>query len=405
MTREIVREQGLYKNGNRWWVRSVRSPITGDVAPRSTGTSDVRVANRIAGMLLELRDNRTQWEWLDLAARGEISLDRLHYHFAAGTLHTLRESREAEVRSANDPALTAFVDEWSKHLATVQLEEKTRAEYIRHVRFLTEGLKRSTFTDERIRDRLHSLTVSNSTKRRAVAPLKLFYKWARKRIPLTTNPFEDADWIPANNPPRTTFWEYERVVGVLGKMTGLERVAMVEVFGSGIELGALLAQQGLHINWRSDERTMTAPGSKNEHRMDRTVFVDAWAWKDVRDHARTVLPMAPLWPWKDGGKHLRESFYEAQVAAGLLEAPPTQPKTGKKLWGRVKPHTIHDARHSYVLNRLLGLDGEPRQDMKFCAAQLGHADEQMVMKVYSKANVRERLRLIELRRAREAVGA
>jgi hypothetical protein len=44
--------------------------------------------------------------------------------------------------------------------------------------------------------------------------------------------------------------------------------------------------------------------------------------------------------------------------------------------------------------------GEEPQDAAFCANQLGHADEQMVLKIYKKANIKERLRLIQLRRSR-----
>jgi integrase len=51
---------------------------------------------------------------------------------------------------------------------------------------------------------------------------------------------------------------------------------------------------------------------------------------------------------------------------------------------------------------LLGLDGEPRQSAKYCSMQLGHADEQMVMKIYSKANLDQRLRMIELAEARRS---
>jgi len=192
--------------------------------------------------------------------------------------------------------------------------------------------------------------------------LRLFYKWGKKRIPLVGNPFEDADWIPRNNPPRSVFWEFDKVQAVLTRMTGAARTAMTMVFGSGIELGALLAQTGADINWRSAERTMVAPGPKNEFRMARTIFVDAWAAEQLVDHSRTVLPMARLWPWNDGGKALRDAFYGAQVEAGLAGAPPISLASGKRQWGAVKVHTIHDAPHSYVINRSLGLDGEPRQD-------------------------------------------
>lgn len=400
MSRTVNRERGLYKNGTRWWVRSVRSPNTGETSPRSTGTDDLRLANRVLRMLADLKENRTQWEWLHLAATGEVPLDLLFTHHSAGTLHLLREQREERERAQNDMPLEPFVNDWSKHLESVDIQPTTRAEYVREVRFLVKEFTQATFTGDAVKSRLHSLEVSNSTKRRFVAALKLFCRWGKKRIPLHVDPFEDADWIPRNNPPRSMFWDHDRVQVVLSHMEGIEKTAMATIFGSGIELGALLDQLGSHVNWRSDERTMVAPGSKNDHRVDRTVFVDQWAWSELVDHARLVLPKARLWPWEQG-KTLREAFYQAQVAAGIVDSPPVNKRTGKKLWGQVPIHTVHDARHSFVINRTLGLDGGPRQDASYCARQLGHADETMVMKVYGKANVKERLRLIELREARE----
>jgi integrase len=184
---------------------------------------------------------------------------------------------------------------------------------------------------------------------------------------------------------------------VLDKMAGEAQTMMMTIFGSGIELGALLAQTGASVNWRSSEQTMVAPGSKNEYREERTIFVRNWAWPALKEHARHVLPKAPLWTLNE--KQLREAFYNAQVAAGVIEAPAVSKRSGKKQWGAVNPHTIHDARHSYVVNAMLGLDGEEPIDIKQAAHQLGHADEQQVMKVYGKANIRQRLELIRRKAA------
>lgn len=412
MARAERRERGLFKNGNRWWLR-VRSP-GGVVRKCSTGTDNLKEANKVAQMVEALRENRPQWEWLELLAAGEIELATVYNHYVTGTLHQLREQRAHAERRAADVDVEPWVEKWEKEHLAMQvkngaLRQETADAYVRQVRALIpagEPFPRSQFTEETLKAKLDALLdarsglpLSGSTRRRYVVAWQLFTKYARRRVPLEHNPFEFLDeWMPQNNSPRSTFYEFDKVRAVLDRMEGEARVAMTLVFGSGIELGALLRMTGASVG-SNDERTIVAPGSKNEYREDRTIFVDRWAWPTVKEHARHVLPMAPLFTITEG--ELRQAFYEAQVAAGLI-AQPEKSASYKWLWHAVKPHTIHDARHSYCINRTLGLDGEPRQDAKFCAHQLGHADEQMVLRIYAKANVRERLRLIELREAREA---
>jgi len=132
-------------------------------------------------------------------------------------------------------------------------------------------------------------------------------------------------------------------------------------------------------------RTLVAPGTKNATRRDRTIICDAWAGR-IFDPP-FGFPTAPVFHLTDN--ELRTAFYEAQVAAGLIAEPPRS-ANGKKLWEQVRPHRIHDARHTYAITRLLGTDGEPKRTMKFIAHQLGHADETMLSRVYAKANVEAR---------------
>ena len=47
-------------------------------------------------------------------------------------------------------------------------------------------------------------------------------------------------------------------------------------------------------------------------------------------------------------------------------------------------HTLHDCRHTYAVVRLTGQDGEPRADLQTIADQLGHADLQMISRVYAR---------------------
>ena len=398
--RPVDRHRGLYKNGALWWYRVLGQP-------RSTGTADLPHANRIAAMVGELIDGNGQArEWLDRLVSRDITLAQLYIHRTAGTLHELKKVLATKALADADPDLDPVVQSWiTTHVPTLDIGERQRAEYARQVRALIpEGTRfpASQFTEDTVKATLHGLTeprsgapLSGSTMRRYAVAWKLFYKFARKRVPFTVNPFDDPDWLPANGSPRSTWWDHDTVMQVLGTMYGEACVAMTLVFGTGIELGALLGMEGRHVN---QDRTLVAPGTKNEHREGRTIFVDTWAWPMVKTHAGMRGKRDKMFSL--GEKELREAFYRAQVTCGLIAAPPISATSGKRLWGQVDPHTIHDARHSYCINRLLGLDGEPRQSAKYCSMQLGHADEAMVLKIYSKANLDQRLRLIELAEAR-----
>jgi integrase len=418
--REEVLLPGLYKNGPRVWVRTVRAPLSGVVKPLSTGTSETGRANAVKRLVATFATNPTQYDWLERAVRGDVSLDQLYTHHAAGSLHELRAQLDARSAADADPDLEPLAGRWaSEAVARRSLADETKRDYERQLRLLIPAgapFPSSRFTSDTLSAALDKVPGTDSTKRHYVAAWRLFYKWVRPRVPALPNPFEDESWLPDVGKPRSMTWDFETVQTVLEHVAPLSepaRVALALVFGTGIELGALLAMRREHIGTfqsriDDDERTIVAPGTKNRAREDRTIFVDKWAWKLLRPYATPFTPRAPLWPWlaESDGKELREGlFYPAQVAAGVLEKPPTSERTGKKQWGQAKPHTLHDARHTYCEIRGLGLDGEAPQDITFLSHQLGHADEQMVMRIYKKKNIKERLRLLRMQRDQQAARA
>lgn len=407
----MKRAKGLYKNGNRWWLR-VRQPSSGERVPVSTGTDNLLLANKITAMVSVMRDERPMQDLLEAVAARDLSLLELYDHFATGTIATLRAQREAKLAAERDVDLAPLVREWIQSATGLRgrdVSERQRHDYARKVLALVgERLPASRWNEEDIAERLLSLTnertgepLTGTTLRSYVAAGMLFHKWVRKKVPGLTNPFE-GDWIPKGNGPRNVFWDHDTTMEVLDRMSGEPRLFMAAIFGTGMELTAALALTGADFG-RTGEQTVVAHGTKNLNREDRTIFMDAWAWGLVEPHARLVLPRASVWSEVDADAgNVREAFYEAQVAAKLVEKPPRSERSGKRLWGRVEGlHTIHDARHTYCIVRTLGLDGEPRRDAEFCAAQLGHADTQMVERIYKKANIKERLRLLQLAEARK----
>jgi integrase len=394
----------LFKNGTRWWLRLPGGHRT------STGTTDDRLARRVADMVDDFAADRRMSRWLTRVAEGVTTLGSLYENHSRGNLERLEAALDAA--AINDAALEPLVGKWiaERIRPATDLREKTKREYERQIRyFLPAGVtfRASAFNEDVLAGLIGELVddqgepLSGSTKRRYIAPLRLFYRYARKRVTIPSNPFDDADWLPANNPPRVKYWAHTQVLAVLAEMDGAARAAMTLMFGSGIELGALNAMEKRHVleSLPDGRGLIIAPGSKTDARRDRTIYVDAWAWETVRAYA-AGRPKGKLFDFQSCGGNLRDAFYAAQVAAGATEAPPRSEANGVLLWGRVEPHTIHDARHSYCYARLLGDDGEPRQSTKFCSHQLGHTTEQMVMQIYGKCNMDERIRRLEITEAR-----
>ena len=419
MARKVLTPSpGLFKNGARWWLRLSR-PAVSVVARVSTGTGDTARANAILAMRDAMQQNQGQWEWLQLAAAGTLPLDTIYAHYAAGSLHHLRAERAAVAATLADPNLDEWVTKWvTEHVPTYGITAESQKAYARQVRyFIPEGtpFPASTFTEDVIKLRLSALTgarhdrtaaASSGTKRRYLAPLHLFIRYARRRGALNHDPLDGADWLPANGSPRSVYWTHEQRLAVLEHMTGEHKAAAALVLGTGIELGALLALKHGDVG-SEQERTIVAHGTKNGAREDRTIFVDQWAWDIFHAFLSLGFPNVAVFSYNPAntGRELRDAFYAAQVAAGFIGEPGLSGTTRKKLWGRTKPHTIHDCRHTYAICRALGLDGELPQGTDFLARQLGHADEQMVIRVYKKANVQERLRLLQAQRVQQAAKA
>jgi hypothetical protein len=430
--KQAVREQGLYLNGKRWWVRSVRSPLTGVVRPLSTGTDDLSRANTVARAVRGLTENRNLWPWLDLAVKGEVSLDTLTTHFSASTLHQLRAERDAvtatQDASAADPDIEPWVKRWdeehqSVRVATGAITQERRELALRYVRaFIPEGVpfRRSQFSEEEIKRRMaalrnpkNGLPLAGATLRKYVDALQLFYKFVRKphRAAITVNPFDDADWVPANSDPRAVAWELTQAEATLDHIDDAEAKAFCALaLGAGVELGGILALKGRDVGPGGGEsgRWVTVHATtkgKNTSREQRKVFVRKWAWDRFIGYARSIAPTASLWVKikpVNRGRDVRDVFYKAQMAAGLIDAPPVNKATGKRLWKSVNPHHIHDARHTYINITALGLDGERRLSPKEQSHNLGHADETMVIKIYGKLGLEQRVRLIELAEERAA---
>jgi integrase len=108
-------------------------------------------------------------------------------------------------------------------------------------------------------------------------------------------------------------------------------------------------------------KKIRAHGTKT-HARDREVYVDAWAWSYVERAVKHLTPSALLFPTLN-----RWSASDAHRAAC------------KALGDDFADYRMHDARHSYAVRAIRA--GAP---LEHVARQLGHADTQMVVKVYGR---------------------
>jgi len=396
----------LFRNGGRWWVR-VRDPISRTTKKRSTGTTETSVANAIVTMLTELRQDRTHgWPWLTRIVAGEVPLLDVYNARVRGALHTLAVPSSAPTSNASPTDLREWVDRWISdalpHRVSRKsrraLSERQRGDYARQVRVLVPAgspLHCSALSEDYVTATLARLDAKPQTARNYVNAWRLFVRWARRKgAPIPTDPFEYCtDWLPGASRPRSTVWSHTQRLAVLAELRGPAKAAAALMLGSGMELAAILRLRGRDVS-RDRSRTVFADGTKTDSR-SRHVTVDAWAWPIVEAHARSIVGTAHVFPWSETtkGVALRESFYRAQVRAGLCELPATS-EHGYLLWNAVNPHTLHDCRHTYAVCRGLGLDGEPAQDNVFLASQLGHADETMVTRIYKRLAPARRQQLL-----------
>jgi len=409
--------RGLFRNGNLWWVR-IRGPASGDVRRRSTGTDDVRVANAIATMIKEFRlDRTTGWSWLERVVRGEVDLQIVYAHRVRSALHELQSSLDARVQPRANDDLREWAKRWVTEVLPTRVSRRRRAlsqrqqdDYKRQLLALIpddQPVLCSELTEEYVTAALQRLEAKPNTQRNYVSAWRLFVRWARRKgAPIAGDPFEYAEeWLPGPGKPRNMVWSHRQRLAVLAELDGAAKAAVALMLGSGMELSALLRLRGQDVVY-DDSHTVFADGSKTDYR-SRYVTVDAWAWTIFTKHAPKVAGAKRVFPWSEAtkGAALRESFYRAQVRAGLCEEPPKSEK-GYSLWDQVEVHTLHDCRHTYAICRSLGLDGEASQTNEYLANQLGHANEVMVQRVYkSLSAARRRQLLAEAATLREATSA
>lgn len=428
---------GLFRNGRLYWTR-IKHPATGVVDKFSTTFADIPNANKARRLVDELLETRAEWHWLDqlFLPKPEFTLGQL---VAAGNQRYKLEAQRADaVARSKDADLDPIVDKWlesvsrrehdGRRISTSQL-----ANYTAEIRrLIPKGVKfpASKFTEQHVRDTLDALNhktrkdekgkpvpLSPTAKKQHFNTWRQFYEYARKPAKLTTeNPFTDipAAERPKRNKARTTFWLYfpyhnlpnvQQFIEALPSLYAKAIAALV--FGCGVEVGVLYTITKSHLHGRDEETgdyVVHVEGTKVTGVRSRFSVLQEWAIPHVEAYVASLgehADDAPLFNVEQLGfekatKFRQDVWYPAQRTLGWIKQdPPKSEVTGKLLWGDAKDaHGIHDGRHTYAIIRRYGLDGEPSAEPEDIAERLGHADTQMVTRVYTKMD-QDRRQLVQ----------
>jgi site-specific recombinase XerD len=234
-----------------------------------------------------------------------------------------------------------------------QFVEKTRADYIRHVRTFTGFLGRSPDTataDDLRRFQLHQTEtgVRPPSMNGAVAALRFFFGVTLERPEL-------ARGLVFVREPRKipVILSLEEVAEVLEAAPGPKyQAALAAAYGAGLRIAEVTNLKVADI----DSRRMLLRIEQGKGRKDRFAKLPDRLLELLRDWYRIARPPIWLFPGRDPilpvtTRQLGRAFHAAVAVAGIRK--------------RVKPHTL---RHSFATHLL-----EQNTDIRVVQVLLGHA--------------------------------
>jgi integrase len=173
---------------------------------------------------------------------------------------------------------------------------------------------------------------------------------------LTVNPCRDVP-APKARKPRVFALPLADVRRLLDVSPSEYRPLFALMYGTGIEVSVALRLTRRDVD--VPHREIRAAGTKTSTR-DRNVRVAEWAWPEVESTLRDKLPEARLFTVSDRSK---------------------ASKTHKRACGELGlvGYRLHDTRHHWAVRAAKA--GTPPE---IIAAQLGHVDATMVLRVYGR---------------------
>src|SRR3954466_4467340 len=231
--------------------------------------------------------------------------------------------------------------------------EKTRNDYIRHVKNLTAFLGRSPDTATAEELRLYQLHLTEGgvrppTINAAVSALRFFFSVTVDR-PAVTKPLTfvaEPRKIPVVLSPEEVAWVLEAAPGPKYK------AALSAAYGAGLRVSEVVALKVSDV----DPRRMVLRIEQGKGRRDRFAMLSPRLLELLRDWWRIARPQVWLFPGQNPLNPLTPRQFNRAVHAAAYRAGITQ---------RVTPHTL---RHSFATHLL-----EQNIDIRVIQVLLGHA--------------------------------
>lgn len=365
----------MFRRGEVWYFRletRSRSII------RSTGLTQKVLARAVAETAKHygptgLRD----WLLIDAMADGRLTPVELHEAHEAGKAEVdalrARLAPGPVVAPAADPDLTESIDGWLE-LAAANANPFTLARYRTHLRrLMPEGqpFLRSHLTKKAVEAWYAALTVTSThadvtqrttkratrgTQRKYLAALSSFCAYLVKQDVLEANPVLSIEW-PSAGTPRCRYIELAEIEALVAAQPEPWATFSLLLHATGMEVSVAA---GLHArDFDFSNRGIHARGTKASAR-DRVVFVAKWAWPRIAKLVQGLAPGDRVFPHVDRWRS-RDAHNAACEKIGLTN------------------YRQHDARHTYAVRAI-----KAGASFEHVALQLGHADTQMVVKVYGR---------------------
>lgn len=314
-------------------------------------TRDRETAEAMQGLLTRLRHQR-KWRLLDAARDGQVTVAELYDADQMGAVDQVLE-RLADVD------VEPHVTRWEAQYRTTAAAP-TADQYVARVRRLIPAgvpAMRSTLTPERIGQWIAALEMGNLGRQGYYKALGRFLDYLVRIAVLPESPMAKVSW-PKGPKPDVVWLSQPDMQRVCDAGYEPYRSFFYLAYGTGIEVSVAIALRRRDVDLA--KREIFAPGTKTWCR-ERTVRVAEWAWPQIEQLCRGLLPDAKLFP-EIHNRH----------------APSWQHRRVCKELG-LAGYRLHDARHSWAVRAARA--GTP---VEIIARQLGHADATMVTRLYGR---------------------
>ncbi len=317
----------------------------------STGTNDRATARAIERAIFDLASRR-EWDLLAAVRDGRLTVGDV---FDA---HRTRDLAALRLR-LSDTDLRPLIEPWLLvHGAKAKPDTVSHYRTVLH-RLMPEGqpFPASRFTVRDLEPWLATTYCGRpGTHRKAHAALSQFAAFLVRQGVIEINPLRQFP-APAPSQPRLRYLEVEQMIALADAQAEPYQSLCARIHGTGVEISVALALRAADVDlFRKEVR---AQGTKT-HARDRIVRVAEWAWPYLIARVAQLDLNAPLFP-TDRWRAL-DSQNEACAKLGIE-----------------KGYRLHDARHSYAVRAARA--GTPAE---LIAAQLGHANAMMVIKIYGR---------------------